>query len=136
MNPNYYELLEVKENATKKEIKNSYQKIIFNIHPDRQNEENKEDCRKKFNLIQEAFAILDDEKKKGDYDMKLKKEEKIHVHEEIEIEDLRHNEEDQQFEFDCRCSGKIIVSYSSLEDGFSIFPCSSCSINIKVLISN
>ncbi|MBR2386574.1 DnaJ domain-containing protein [bacterium] len=62
---NYYEILEVKENASIEEIKSSYKRLVKKYHPDISKVENAE---KIFKEINEAFDTLSDEVKKLKYD--------------------------------------------------------------------
>lgn len=59
----YYDLLEVKQNATPEELKKAYRKQALAHHPDR-NPENPE----KFKEISHAYEILSDENKREIYD--------------------------------------------------------------------
>lgn len=62
----YYEALGVSKTATADEIKKAYRNLAFKYHPDR-NPDNKS-AEEKFKQINEAYAILSDEKKRSDYD--------------------------------------------------------------------
>lgn len=61
----YYEVLGVDRNATDKDLKKSFRSLARKYHPDRSTEENAED---RFKEIQEAYAVLSDEQKRGQYD--------------------------------------------------------------------
>lgn len=63
---NYYEVLEVQENATQDEIKVAYRKLAKKNHPDKGGNEDK------FKKISVAYDILSDENKRKDYDLKRK----------------------------------------------------------------
>lgn len=62
----YYKILEVKPQASKEEIKKSYQKLIKQYHPDR-NSSN--EGLVKFQQIQKAYEILSNPETKQDYDL-------------------------------------------------------------------
>ena len=61
----YYEILGVKKDSKKEEIKKAYRKLVKKYHPD----VNKDDgAEEKFREIQEAYEVLSDESKKNAYD--------------------------------------------------------------------
>ncbi|WP_104760654.1 molecular chaperone DnaJ [Helicobacter cetorum] len=66
MELSYYEILEVEQNSNQETIKKSYRKLALKYHPDR-NQGNKE-AEEKFKLINEAYGVLSDEKKRALYD--------------------------------------------------------------------
>ncbi|CAK8722131.1 MAG: curved DNA-binding protein [Candidatus Electronema aureum] len=62
----YYKILGVEKSATADEIKKSYRKLALKYHPDK-NPGNKE-AEAQFKEINEAYAVLSDEKKRKEYD--------------------------------------------------------------------
>jgi len=60
-----YDILQVNKNATQDVIKLSYKKISLKIHPDRNTNEKANEA---FGLLNEAYEILKDEKKRSYYD--------------------------------------------------------------------
>ncbi|EJP75733.1 MULTISPECIES: molecular chaperone DnaJ [Campylobacter] len=66
MEVDYYEILEISKNASGDEIKKAYRKLALKYHPDR-NAGNKE-AEDKFKLVNEAYQVLSDDKKREIYD--------------------------------------------------------------------
>ena len=62
----YYEILGVKKSASEEEIKKAYRGLAKKFHPDK-NKGNKE-AENKFKEISEAYAVLSDKEKRGQYD--------------------------------------------------------------------
>jgi molecular chaperone DnaJ len=65
MTRDYYEILGVQRNASKEEVKKAYKTLAKKYHPDLNKEH---DAAEKFKEINEAAAVLGDDKKRGDYD--------------------------------------------------------------------
>lgn len=65
----YYEVLNVKKNASESEIKKQYKKLAKEFHPDKQTDENKaKENEEKFKEISEAYEILGNKEKRNTYD--------------------------------------------------------------------
>lgn len=64
---NYYSTLNVPEDVTLKEIKQSYHKLSRKYHPDKNNGDDT-----MFKKISEAYEVLSDHEKRRQYDFQLK----------------------------------------------------------------
>lgn len=63
----YYEILGVSKNASEKELKEAYRRLVRKYHPDL-NPNNKEEAEKIFREINEAYEVLSDPEKRKLYD--------------------------------------------------------------------
>jgi|GEM_PF-2143940 len=88
---NYYQILNVPEDATKTEIKKSYFELAKKYHPDKLAQEGNAD-NSIFADIAEAYEILSDEEKRKEYDEKLKK-----YKEGIDIEEKKREEKFENY---------------------------------------
>lgn len=76
---NYYEILEVSENASKEVIDKAYKVLAKKYHPDLQEEKNKKAAEEKIKSLNEAYEVLSNPQKKQVYDAKI---ERIKIEEE------------------------------------------------------
>lgn len=66
MTKNFYEILEVQNNASTEEIKKSFRRLSLKYHPDKTKGDDS-----KFKEINEAYSVLSDNQQRQEYDMKL-----------------------------------------------------------------
>ncbi len=66
MAEDYYKLLGIKKDASTGEIKKAYRKLAMKFHPD--HTKGDKTAEEKFKKISEAYAVLNDEKKRKEYD--------------------------------------------------------------------
>lgn len=66
MNRDYYEVLDIKKDASVDEIRKKYKKLAFEYHPDRN--PNDDSALERFKEINEAYQILSNENKRAQYD--------------------------------------------------------------------
>ncbi|KAF7457058.1 putative heat shock protein DNAJue Pfj4 [Cryptosporidium felis] len=63
----YYDILEVKKDASTSEIKKSYRRLALKWHPDK-NPDNRTEAEEMFKKIAEAYEVLSDPEKRDRYD--------------------------------------------------------------------
>ena len=63
---NYYSVLGLNKGASDEDIKKAYRKLAMRYHPDRNAGDSK--AEEKFKKVSEAYAVLSDKKKRGQYD--------------------------------------------------------------------
>ncbi|MBW2516155.1 MAG: J domain-containing protein, partial [Deltaproteobacteria bacterium] len=66
MGEDYYQILGVKKDASKEDIKKAYRKLAMKYHPD--HTKGDKTAEEKFKKISEAYAVLSDPKKRKEYD--------------------------------------------------------------------
>jgi len=68
----YYDLFDLKMDATKEDIKKAYRKLSLKYHPDRVNDINEKNAaEEKFKEINNAYSVLSDPDKRRMYDLTL-----------------------------------------------------------------
>ena len=61
----YYEVLSVSKDASKEDVKKAYRKLALKYHPDRNKAP---EAESQFKELSEAYAVLSDDEKRGQYD--------------------------------------------------------------------
>ena len=74
MNKNYYEILQINQNASPEIIDKAYKTLAKKYHPDLQEEINKKQAEEILKEINEAYETLSNPDKKALYDQNLKNE--------------------------------------------------------------
>lgn len=72
MNKNYYDILQINQNASPEIIEKAYKTLAKKYHPDLQSEENKKKSEEILKEINEAYEVLSNPEKKALYDQNLK----------------------------------------------------------------
>lgn len=67
----YYEILEVRENASEEVIKMAYKALALKYHPDRSGDV-KKDAHTKMQMINEAYMMLSNPEKRKQYDQQMR----------------------------------------------------------------
>jgi DnaJ-class molecular chaperone len=62
----YYQILEVDRTADQQTVREAYRKLAFQFHPDRN--KGSLDAAEKMKDLNEAYAVLSDKRKRGEYD--------------------------------------------------------------------
>ena len=72
MEKNYYDILEINENASPEIVEKAYKTLAKKYHPDLQEENLKQEYENKLELINEAYEVLSNEQKRIQYNLELK----------------------------------------------------------------
>lgn len=70
---NYYEILEVSQNASSEIIEKAFRTLAKKYHPDLQDNRKKEEYEEKMKEVNEAYSVLSDDFKRNTYDKQLEK---------------------------------------------------------------
>ena len=140
---NFYQVLEVSNDAYPGEIKKAYLKKSLELHPDKVAEPGKkEESNRKFQILSALYKILSDNKSRDCYDQEFvfndKSKHEPAVDLEIRLTDcIREN---GYYSYDCRCSGifKLEESYLArrADKGSTnvyIVDCETCSCVLKII---
>ena len=87
MRPDYYQLLDVPENASAREIKAAYRKQAMRYHPDRN--VGNEAAEERFKLVAEAYRVLADAEQRAHYDGWLERHKRLSMA--PELADMRRS---------------------------------------------
>ena len=74
MKKNYYDILQINQNASPEIIEKAYKTLAKKYHPDLQEENNKKEAEEILKEINEAYEVLSNPDKKALYDQNLKNE--------------------------------------------------------------
>ena len=140
----YYDLLNISCSATDEEIRQAYRGLALQLHPDKQNNinvkqklESKQSNYTSFEQLQIAYETLRDEQKRQAYDLLLKQKEAAAiaaaVSGEVGLEDMTYEEDQDTYEWPCRCGTMYLIYADDLAEGIDIHNCPGCSLNIRVL---
>ena len=71
MNKNYYDILQINQNASPEIIEKAYKTLAKKYHPDVQEASKKTVAEEKMKLINEAYSVLSNEEQRYEYDQQL-----------------------------------------------------------------
>jgi diphthamide biosynthesis protein 4 len=122
---NYYTILKCSPDASYKELKQSYQKLIRKYHPDKHG-----GLEKNFLCIDQAWKTLRDEHLRSEYDDYLRQEteieDNIFVHSQLNKKDLNFDKKDM-IPYPCRCGSAFIIYSAYLIEEECIIECNECT---------
>lgn len=128
----YYEILQVDDEATQEDIKKSYQQLILKHHPDK-NQGNIE----LFIKIDEAYKVLKEPAARKEYDSKRFHESdrcQMVIHDTVRKNEFIYDNDDKVHYYVCKCGDWYILDEEADESEYLI-SCNDCSLVIKVLNS-
>lgn len=114
---NYYEILEISPKASKEIIEKSYKVLAKKYHPDL-NPDNRKEAEKKIKLINEAYEVLSDDKKKENYDAVLRR--KMEIESKRQMKNVDFSSDSAEYNSQ-ENSGDGEVEYYTDEDSNFIF---------------
>lgn len=118
--PDYYEILGIKKDANIKTIQKAYHKLAKKYHPDICKTLSKEEAEEKFKLINEAYEVLSDERKRAEYDKKLNiKKENINKSSNININPIYSYSKSGDSSFKFRRSYYSTMNFDDLNHYFA-----------------
>ncbi|CAG9762868.1 unnamed protein product [Ceutorhynchus assimilis] len=125
----YYALLKCTPDATPLQIKQSYQRLAREYHPDKGalSSEN-------FLAIDKAYKILKDELSRKDYDSTTFAStcnQHSLIYAELAKEDIRLDCEGRAF-YPCRCGEDFLIEKEHLEEPECVIECGECSNSILI----
>lgn len=141
----YYELLNIADDASQEEIKKAYQILVLKCHPDKANSSNDTglEMNDLFLKVQHAKETLFDVEKRKSYNRKLKeqnlKQVKGPLFSSETLETMDYDKDNQCFYFDCRCGGCYVLDLpdvdKSKQDTLYI-QCDDCTFYIEVKLKD
>jgi len=82
---NYYEILEVSQNASDEIIEKAYKVLAKKYHPDLQQGDNKKISEEKMKIINEAYSVLSNKEKREAYNKKINQQkEKENIRQQVQ----------------------------------------------------
>ena len=143
----HYEVLQVDNTASLREIKNAYNAMVRRSHPDRISTETSSECSLEFISIQNAWEVLRDSKKRKEYDKSLQtiayRCNKVPIAYCVALNDCdefsnNSGESGSEFEYACRCGDYFeftVTKQQISECDTIIMQCDTCCLNLKVILS-
>ncbi|KAH8556484.1 DNAJ heat shock N-terminal domain-containing protein [Umbelopsis sp. PMI_123] len=131
----FYDILEVHPTASSGIIKQRFQKLILQHHPDKQAATADSDDAYIHQLL-EAWEVLKDPELRKSYDARLKAQQLKQgavINGDVDLDEMDYDEETGTFSLPCRCSGSYTIREQDMENGVDVASCDNCSLIIRVL---
>lgn len=126
----YYDTLDVPQDASVTEIKKRYRKKVLQLHPDKRNSGNSEE----FVRLNAAWKTLCDEQKRREYDATLQHRNALSsppISEEVPLSDMTVHA-DGGATWNCRCGGLYRLPETPRQE--TLVGCDACSFYILVVV--
>ena len=144
---NYYETLGCQSNATHEELKQAYQKLALEYHPDKLCQhasaaccavqaDKMEESTQQFITIDRAWKVLGDTDMRKEYDARWTSRcaaQKWPIQDEVDFTDFEWDDNEHIYFYSCRCGGEYVLSKIDAGFGVDYVCCESCSLCIRVL---
>ena len=130
--PNPYQVLNVKEDASFEDIKCEYRKALLIFHPDKQNSTGSLETIDKFQQIQQAWQVLSDSNSRRQYDLKRYQRLLKGMHAE-EVEFAEFDRIEDVWCRPCRCGDQYNVSRFVHNDYFLMYCLLYRSVKVKLM---
>lgn len=130
----FYQVLNVKRDATNAEIKAAYHRALLLSHPDKSPGQVQQTVT--ISMIKEAYQTLSTPDLRKKYHVETLKEASApsgpRPAQIISLEEFDEDEDEEKWTYGCRCSGKYQITGLEMEKGQHLVGCSSCSETIWV----
>lgn len=123
---NLYEILNCSHNASAEELKNNYQLLIKQYHPDKVHGQQASGVL--FQQIDGAWKILRDPELRKQYDASLMQtdlNEQPLIYAEVDVNELMFNDDCISY-YPCRCGSNFVINKLDVHK-YSIIECSECT---------
>lgn len=137
---NLYEILQCNKTDPVDVIKQSYQRLVRELHPDKVNNSSMTDSEKlemkdRFLAVGRAWKILSDARLRREFDVRWQERclaQEGPVQEEVCLEDFDVDEERNLRTYDCRCGGCYKLTDMDTNLRMDVVCCDTCSLNVRV----
>lgn len=130
---NLYHVLNCDQSASYEELKNNYQKLVKQYHPDKCSDKEMI-SNERFQQVDIAWKTLRDPESRKQYDATLLQEDleqRPLIYAEITSDELEFDD-DGVGQYLCRCGSMFVINKTDLSVNSVIIECSECTNCIKV----